>query len=479
MINKEQFASLVKYTGEGSLPLSISLLSQLVKVYPYCATFHLRLAQATGKRAYIQRAALYAPDRARLKQVVAKEFYITEEEINIDLTAEEVNLFDKISVWHSPEILEQAIIAEPPPLEEKEINQLAAIETPSAAEAKEDFSFPDSEQSNSSLPTTLQEETLPVSDETPLAEKQSGNESFSQPEDFFSVLEEEPLSLPDEQPMETALQEWEKETLPTVAYEPDFYQNDEIIPPLSEEEINQPTEVVDPADELVISGSDEVISSIGSSPLTKSNQQSQANPFAKEPLDSIEHKSQQQTTFSFDTQSPFQGLEKLENLSAGTEKQTPSQFSAFTQKETTLAVETNHTSPTLQVHATVPEVLESLNFFDNLSEENFPANSSRQNTQSNTIMSQPSAWEIIDEFIRKDPTIQIDRTKLENAPPQEDLSLESVQENQENISEHLARIYLKQGKKEKAISIYQQLSLKYPQKSTYFAAQIEEIKRSL
>ena len=45
------------------------------------------------------------------------------------------------------------------------------------------------------------------------------------------------------------------------------------------------------------------------------------------------------------------------------------------------------------------------------------------------------------------------------------------------ITDTLANIYLKQGNYAKAIFAYEKLSLKYPEKSTYFAGQISEIKR--
>ena len=43
-------------------------------------------------------------------------------------------------------------------------------------------------------------------------------------------------------------------------------------------------------------------------------------------------------------------------------------------------------------------------------------------------------------------------------------------------SEYLAEIYLKQGNKKRAIEIYEVLSLKYPEKSGFFADQIRAIK---
>jgi len=57
-----------------------------------------------------------------------------------------------------------------------------------------------------------------------------------------------------------------------------------------------------------------------------------------------------------------------------------------------------------------------------------------------------------------------------------DLSQKSIEFNDDLVSENLASILIKQGKNDKAIDIYKKLIWKFPQKKTYFAALIDELK---
>ncbi|MBK6997493.1 MAG: hypothetical protein IPH31_22265 [Lewinellaceae bacterium] len=53
----------------------------------------------------------------------------------------------------------------------------------------------------------------------------------------------------------------------------------------------------------------------------------------------------------------------------------------------------------------------------------------------------------------------------------------SVAENKDVISETLAKLYVKQGYRDKAIAMYDRLGLAFPEKSAYFAAEIDKLKK--
>ena len=86
-----------------------------------------------------------------------------------------------------------------------------------------------------------------------------------------------------------------------------------------------------------------------------------------------------------------------------------------------------------------------------------------------------SRKELIDKFILENPSIS--RPKAEFYNPIS-VAQNSITDQENIVSETLAQIYEKQGYFDKAISIYEKLGLKYPEKSRYFAAQIERIKES-
>ncbi len=81
--------------------------------------------------------------------------------------------------------------------------------------------------------------------------------------------------------------------------------------------------------------------------------------------------------------------------------------------------------------------------------------------------------ELIDRFIIANP--RIEPVKEHDDIPLTDISRPYTEEKEGFLSETLARIYIKQGYYSKAINIYEKLSLKYPEKSSYFASLILEV----
>ena len=79
--------------------------------------------------------------------------------------------------------------------------------------------------------------------------------------------------------------------------------------------------------------------------------------------------------------------------------------------------------------------------------------------------------ELIDKFILANPRIEPVRDPSNIST--EDISKPFIEKGGGLVTETLARIYIKQGYYSKAIDIYEQLSLKFPEKSSYFASQID------
>lgn len=79
---------------------------------------------------------------------------------------------------------------------------------------------------------------------------------------------------------------------------------------------------------------------------------------------------------------------------------------------------------------------------------------------------------LVDRFIQNEPKITPQKTAFFTPG---NVAKLSITDNEDFVSETLAKIYEKQGYYAKAIKVYQKLTLKFPEKSAYFATRMEAL----
>lgn len=89
-----------------------------------------------------------------------------------------------------------------------------------------------------------------------------------------------------------------------------------------------------------------------------------------------------------------------------------------------------------------------------------------------------SKFQLLDSFVEKLPDLKKRKGALDQAPrPKPEAWMEEDKSPAELVTETLAKVYIKQKHYKKAIQAYEILKLKYPQKSSFFAGRIAEIKK--
>lgn len=122
-------------------------------------------------------------------------------------------------------------------------------------------------------------------------------------------------------------------------------------------------------------------------------------------------------------------------------------------------------------------------FFDNASPnevnefeyQQLPRFNLIDNENENQINSKTYSNDLIDKFINENPTITPAKLVERNAVGTVNTNDEPVSDD--IITDTLARIYVKQGLYNEALNAYEKLILKFPEKNTYFASQIEKINK--
>ncbi|HLW08330.1 MAG TPA: hypothetical protein VKY45_12295 [Marinilabiliaceae bacterium] len=108
-----------------------------------------------------------------------------------------------------------------------------------------------------------------------------------------------------------------------------------------------------------------------------------------------------------------------------------------------------------------------------LKQDNAFAKSSNEQVEEKPVKKKK---DLIDSFLEQSSAkrIRLEATSEESVE-NVDISLGSVQEHDDLMTETLANIYIKQKQFLKAIDVFHRLSLKYPEKSIYFARRIKEL----
>jgi hypothetical protein len=110
---------------------------------------------------------------------------------------------------------------------------------------------------------------------------------------------------------------------------------------------------------------------------------------------------------------------------------------------------------------------------------NVPLLSARKKVEDEIVVEEKKAVHFEEEDAEDEENTNIPNSKTipQGTGVAQMLAERSVSENKDVISETLARLFARQGYREKAILMYERLILTFPEKSAYFAAEIDKLKK--
>lgn len=126
---------------------------------------------------------------------------------------------------------------------------------------------------------------------------------------------------------------------------------------------------------------------------------------------------------------------------------------------------------TIEIEAVTPQI-EHIQSADK--SESITSEISSQNKK--TGLSRKEIDDLLNKFITEEPSISKPQSNFFNPVKN---AKQSLKESEDLVTETLAKIYVLQKNYTKAIKAYEQLSLVYPEKKTFFASQIKKIKEQI
>ncbi|WP_303311662.1 hypothetical protein [Hymenobacter sp. BT730] len=412
-------------------------LEQLAATFPYCQTAHLLLAKAAhdhGSMLASQRlrhAATYAADRQLLRELIERQS----------------KPFEALAVSTAPVVAASAAESEPVVAEEV---PTAPVPADSLLQSGEELAIVDS----ASSPATLDE--APVDSSSMEEQPETGTEVAEHGGPFIEEPKEEIPVEAEQAPIEEAI-----EAVPLVAEVPDQIHTPEVfqesVATASIPHQDEPTSET-PETSLVI---EPVVAEI----------RDELPPIAP-PIRPPADAGISRFEYGFEEPEPIVApvLYQLPELEAATKAGVPA---FYADKELAYGLPCGSrlgyalvTSGEEAVNLPLSAFFEPDALLLAHAEANRPASPPA-----------PSSFDLINRFLKIQPRLKAPTT-LPPVDEQQDLSVRSTSIAPQLASESLAKILVRQGKLAKAIEIYEQLMVRQPEKKTYFADQINQLKPS-